>query len=214
LGIDVVKNYFPQTDPDASRKLEMLQELYSYWNERINVISRKDFSNLYINHVLHSLSLLKVIPFLPGERVIDIGTGGGFPGIPLAIMNPDVEFTLLDATGKKIRVVENISSNLDLGNVTAVHCRAEDFRGSFNYAVSRAVGLFGQLVRLSAGRLVIGEKTRDAHGLYSLKGGDLRKELEKWKESVKIFRIEDFFSESYFQSKSIIFLPSRKMQPD
>jgi 16S rRNA (guanine527-N7)-methyltransferase len=213
LGIGTVKNYFPHTDPDAGRKLEMLQELYGYWNEKINVISRKDLSNLYINHVLHSLSLLKVISFLPGEKVLDIGTGGGFPGIPLAIMNPGVEFILLDATGKKIKVVENISASLELGNVTAVHCRAEDFKGSVDYVVSRAVGLFTQLVRLSAGMLVPGVKTRDVHGLYSLKGGDLEKELEEWKEDVKIFRIGDFFSESWFQSKNIVFLPTAKMGP-
>jgi 16S rRNA (guanine527-N7)-methyltransferase len=211
LGVVIIKNYFPEIDATVRRKLEMLQELYEFWNERINVVSRKDLSNLYINHVLHSLSLEKVIPFLPGERVLDIGTGGGFPGIPLAIMNPDVEFTLLDARGKKIKVVKNISESLSLGNVTAVHSRAEDFRGSFEYILSRAVSSFSRLVEMAAGKLPSGENTRNVHGLYSLKGGDLGKETETWKNSVKVFGIEEFFREDYFRSKKIVFLPSREI---
>ena len=211
MGVVIIKNYFPEIDDTVRRKLEMLQELYEFWNERINVVSRKDLSNLYINHVLHSLSLEKVIPFLPGERVLDIGTGGGFPGIPLAILNPGVEFTLLDSRGKKIKVVKNISESLSLGNVTAVHSRAEDFQGSFEYILSRAVSSFPRLVEMSAGKLPSGENTRNVHGLYSLKGGDLGKETETWKNSVKVFRIEGFFREDYFREKKIVFLPSREI---
>jgi 16S rRNA (guanine527-N7)-methyltransferase len=197
-------------DQISAQRFEQLEELYVYWNERINVISRKDLPNLYINHILHSLSLAKLIRFIPGENALDLGTGGGFPGIPLAILNPDVKFTLLDARGKKIKVVEDIAVTLSLNNVKTVHARAEEFMGTYNYIFSRAVGSFSRLVELSGGKLIAGGAVRDVHGLYSLKGGDLSGELVSWKNKIRIYNIGAFFQEEYFQTKSIVFLPARE----
>ena len=171
------------------------------------MISRKDLPNLYLNHVLHSLSLAKVIPFAAGETVLDLGTGGGFPGIPLAILFPDVLFTLLDATGKKIMVVNSIAGDLGLSNLRAVHARAEHYRGQFNYVLSRAVCSFSRLVELSAGKLIKSRQVKSAHGIYSLKGGDLKTELAGWEGKVEIFQIGKIFREEYFLTKSIVFLP-------
>ncbi len=207
----IIHDYFPGIDPVADRQFRRLQELYTFWNEKINVISRRDLSNLYINHILHSLSLARVINFQSGEVALDIGTGGGFPGIPLAILNPDVRFTLIDARGKKIRVVENIVKDLSLANISPVHARAEDYRGTCNYIFSRAVASFSDLVELSAGKIEPGKGVRKDHGLYSLKGGDLSGELAAWEDRVKIYDIADFFKEDYFRTKKIVFLPARKM---
>ncbi len=199
-------------NPIAVQRFEQLQELYTYWNARINVISRKDLSNLYINHVLHSLSLAKLIPFNAHETVLDIGTGGGFPGIPLAILYPEVSFTLIDATGKKIKVVESISGELDLNNITSVHARAESFKGSFHYVVSRAVCSFTNLVGLSSGKLRKDQYRTGIHGIYSLKGGNIQDEISIWKDKVKIYDIATIFHEEYFQTKKIVFLPSGEVK--
>ena len=208
LGSGCLARYFPGLDPVAAARFEQLADLYGFWNERINVISRKDLPNLCINHVLHSLSLAKVIPFGEKETVLDIGTGGGFPGIPLAIMFPGVHFTLLDSTGKKIRVVENITRELGLTNVATAHTRAEDFKGFFHYVVSRAVCPFPELVGLSAGKLLRSRSPALPYGIYSLKGGDLNEELSEWENRVKIFEIGNLFEEEFFRTKKIVFLPS------
>jgi 16S rRNA (guanine527-N7)-methyltransferase len=211
LGRTVIDGYFPGRDPVTSERITRLEELYTYWNARINVISRKDMENLYINHVLHSLSLSRIIPFSPGETAIDIGTGGGFPGIPLAIFHPDVHFTLIDGTGKKIRVVENIAKELNLDNVTALHARAETFKGRFHFVLSRAVCTFTRLIELSKDKLIQGKSLSSAHGIYSFKGGEILDELSEWREKVQIFNIEKFFSEEYFRNKHIVFLPGHKL---
>ena len=166
-------------------------------------------NNLYVNHVLHSLSLARTIPFTQGETVLDIGTGGGFPGIPLAIMFPGIHFSLLDATGKKIKVVENVAAELELSNVTAIHSRSESFRGRFNYVLSRAVCSFPELVELSLDKLTRGPAAPLSHGIYSLKGGDLREEISSWKDKVEIYNISDYFHEEFFKTKYIVFLPAR-----
>jgi len=208
LATETLVRYFPHLGNHSLEKLGMLEDLYKYWNSRINVISRRDMPNLYINHVLHSLSLAKVIDFSPGETVLDIGTGGGFPGVPLAIVFPDVNFTLVDSTGKKIKVVENIISSLKIKNADALHMRAEDLKSRYNYVVSRAVCAFPQLVRLSKGRLYAGLPSAPSHGIYSLKGGNLEAELSSWEDRVKVYEIAGFFEEEYFKNKKIVFLPS------
>lgn len=208
MGVSLIKNYFPDIDQVAAGRFERLKDLYTFWNEKINVISRKDLGNLYLNHILHSLSLSMVIPLVKGDRVLDIGTGGGFPGIPLAVLYPDVNFTLIDSRGKKISVVRSIASELDLNNIDAFHIRAEDFRGTYQYVVSRAVSSFPVLVRLAAGKFA-DDKTRTCdHGLYSLKGGDLKDELSGWNDKVRIFNISSFFKEEFFRTKNIVFLPA------
>jgi 16S rRNA (guanine527-N7)-methyltransferase len=212
VGVSLIRMYFPGIDQAAVDRFEQLQVLYDFWNSRINVISRKDLPNLYINHVLHSLSLAKVIRFGAGEKALDIGTGGGFPGIPLAILNPHVEFTLVDSTGKKIKVVEEISSSLSLTNVNALHVRAEDLSGTYDYVLSRAVSSFSAMIQLSAPRFSDENLTGEFHGLYSLKGGNLDDELAGWKDRVRIFDIGDYFKEDFFRSKKIVFLPARELR--
>jgi 16S rRNA (guanine527-N7)-methyltransferase len=212
LGVRLIRLYFPGLDQTAADRFEQLMDLYEFWNSKINVISRKDLPNLYVNHVLHSLSLAKVIHFADGEKALDIGTGGGFPGIPLAILNPQVQFTLIDSRGKKIRVVENISRTLSLYNINAVHIRAEDLSGTYHYVLSRAVSNFSTLTALSAARFSDENITGEFHGLYSLKGGSLEEELAGWKDRVRIFEISDYFHEDFFRSKRIVFLPARELR--
>ncbi|TVR72559.1 MAG: 16S rRNA (guanine(527)-N(7))-methyltransferase RsmG [Marinilabiliales bacterium] len=211
MGTQVLARYFPGLGGITLDRFKLLESLYVYWNSRINVISRKDISNLYINHVLHSLSLAKVINFSDGEALLDIGTGGGFPGIPLAVMFPHVDFTLVDSTRKKIRVVESVARELGLDNVRPVHTRAEELKGQFNYVVSRAVCLFPVLVSLSSGRLNRYSPS-SFHGIYSLKGGDVDSEVEVWKEKVRIFDISDLFAEDFFLTKKIVFLPAAELK--
>lgn len=212
MGAEILVRYFPHLDNQALEKLEMLEGLYKYWNSRINVLSRRDMPNLYINHVLHSLSLAKVIDFYRGETVLDIGTGGGFPGVPLAILFTDVNFTLVDSIRKKINVVENIISGLKLRNAEALHMRAEDLTGRYNYVVSRAVCAFPELVRLSRGRLNKDLTPAPSHGIYSLKGGDLDDELSGWTDRVKIYDIAGFFDQEFFLTKKIVFLSSEELE--
>jgi 16S rRNA (guanine527-N7)-methyltransferase len=209
LEYQLITRYFPELDPVAVRQIEQLKGLYELWNSKINVISRKDLPNLYLNHVLHSLSLAMIIPFLDGETVLDIGTGGGFPGIPLAIMFPEAQFTLIDGTGKKIKVVNSIVDELGLKNVRAFHIRAEELHGKFHYILSRAVATFPRLVELSAGKVPDAGSASGCHGIYALKGGDFLDEIGPWKGEVAIFDIDAFFEEEFFKSKKIIFMPAR-----
>lgn len=211
-GADLIAGYFPEAGPEMIEKYSRLESLYSSWNDRINVISRKDLPNLYLNHVLHSLSLAKVISALPGETFLDIGTGGGFPGLPLAILFPHAVFTLIDATGKKIRVVRNIAAELDLGNVEAIQVRAEEYRSKFHYIISRAVTSLTDLVRLSRGKFSDDVITNRRYGLYCLKGGDLSEEIAGFEGRAEVHAISDYFSENFFSTKSIIFLPAAEVQ--
>lgn len=185
----------------------MLQPLYKEWNDKINVISRKDIDNLYVNHVLHSLAIAKITPFKPGARVLDVGTGGGFPGIPLAILFPETQFHLVDSIGKKITVVKNVASGLGLNNVTAEQIRAEQVKGEYDFIVSRAV------TRLKEFYSWVNKKVKEdsIHSLYNgilyLKGGDLDEEMAELKKPHQIFTLHNYFKEEFFETKKVVYVP-------
>jgi 16S rRNA (guanine527-N7)-methyltransferase len=180
--------------------------LYAEWNERINVISRKDIEALYLRHVLHSLGIAKVQVFLPGSRVLDIGTGGGFPGIPLAIMFPETEFVLVDSIGKKIKVVGEIARELRLENVEAVHGRAEKQQGQFDFIVSRAVTNMSDFVKWTRNKFLKENRHPLPNGILYLKGGDLSEELKPFRKA-RIYSLSDYFEEDFFETKKVVYLP-------
>lgn len=204
--LQLVSKYFPHSGESQKQQLAALQQIYARWNAVINVISRKDIENFNVRHVLHSLSIAKMFDFPAGSTILDVGTGGGFPGIPLAIMFPEASFTLLDSTGKKIKVVSAVAEELGIGNVTAVHARAEDENGKYDFVVSRAVTEFGALARLA--RKNVRKAKEGEGGLVCLKGGDISSELGSFAGKVKIRNISDFFDEPFFETKMIVWLPS------
>jgi len=204
---ECIFKYFPLLSHDQREKLSELKEIYDRWNSMINVISRKDMNNFYVHHVLHSLSIAKVIDFVPGTTILDVGTGGGFPGIPLAILFPDSEFTLLDSIEKKIKVVRAVSDELGLKNVIPVRKRIEDEPGKFQFIVSRAVTSFPDFVKLTAKNLSRNGTNNLENGIFYLKGGDLTDELSQFRNSTKVWLIKDIFNESFFETKVIVYLP-------
>jgi 16S rRNA (guanine527-N7)-methyltransferase len=204
--MDRVLSYFPQLSGTQKEQFSELGPLYTAWNERINVISRKDIEALYVRHVLHSLGIAKIQAFLPGSRILDIGTGGGFPGIPLAILFPESEFLLVDSIGKKIKVVNEVAKELKLKNVSAVHGRAEKQKGEFDFIVSRAVTNMSDFVKWTRGKFSK-ENRHDLHnGILYLKGGDLRQELNPFKKA-QIYTLSDYFEEDFFETKKVVYLP-------
>jgi 16S rRNA (guanine527-N7)-methyltransferase len=188
-------------------RLLKLKVLYDNWNNKINVISRKDMDNFFVHHVLHSLSLAKIVDFLPGTTILDVGTGGGFPGIPLAIMFPDSKFTLLDSIEKKIKVVKAVSDELGLNNVTPVRKRIEEEKGKYQFIISRAVTRFPEFVRLTSKNIGKDGKNSIENGILYLKGGDLSAELSRFENKTTVWHIKDFFNESFFETKVIVYLP-------
>ncbi len=199
--------YFPElTNAQKNRFLE-LKTIYDRWNRLINVISRKDMDNFYIHHVLHSMAIGKIISFNPGSTILDVGTGGGFPGIPLAILFPDSEFTLLDSISKKIKVVMSVREELGLDNVVTVCKRAEDLKERYHFVVSRAVTRFPEFVKIVRKNILRDSNNKLPNGIIYLKGGDLTEELAKYHNSVKIWRINSYFDEPFFETKKIIYLP-------
>jgi len=204
---DVILRYFPDISDSQISRFSRLKDIYQIWNRRINVISRKDFDNFYIHHVLHSLAIAKFIHFVNGTRILDAGTGGGFPGVPLAIIFPDAEFFLLDSIEKKIRVVSSVADELDLMNVNPIRKRIEEEKGSYDFVVSRAVTAFPEFVKLTGKNIDPGNKNKIRNGIIYLKGGDLSAELGPFIKQIVIRNITDFFSEPYFETKKIIYLP-------
>jgi 16S rRNA (guanine527-N7)-methyltransferase len=203
----ILLKYFPDLTPDQIQKFVRLQALYEEWNSKINVISRKDMEAFYEHHVLHSLAIAKVIRFVPGTRVLDVGTGGGFPGVPLAIMFPEVHFTLIDSIGKKIRVVQEVALASGLKNVTAVRGRAEEQKEKVDFVVSRAVAPLGELAGWVRKLIRPGTKHILANGILCLKGGDLKQEIRDSGLLVTSYDLSEFFEEEYFQTKKLLFSP-------
>jgi 16S rRNA (guanine527-N7)-methyltransferase len=201
--------YFPSLSVIQQERISRLRSVYDKWNSRINVISRKDMDNFYLHHVLHSLSIAKVINFLPGTLILDAGTGGGFPGIPLAILFPDSLFTLLDSIGKKIKVTTAVAFELELENVRLLNKRVENEEGKYDFVVSRAVMEFQKLVSVTSKNITKSGTNSLENGLLCLKGGDLDQELGLFRNRVKTWEISDFFSETFFTGKKVVYLPSR-----
>ena len=204
--METIRKYFPDLSATQQKQFELLANLYPEWNDKINVISRKDIDQLMINHVLHSLSIVKKMPLTGAKKVLDVGTGGGFPGIPLAIMYPEIAFTLVDSIGKKISVVQDIADQLGLTNVTAIHQRAEKIEKGFDVIVTRAVARSQKLIHW-----VHNKFNDNSHHLYkgiiALKGGDLEEELGEIKRNYVETDISELFEEDFFETKKIIFIP-------
>ena len=201
-----LKKYFPNLSQDQLEKFTRLVPIYKDWNSKVNLISRRDIENLFINHILHSLSIVNIIEFESSTSVLDVGTGGGFPGIPLAIFFPNVKFTLLDSIGKKIKVVESVSKDLSLSNVTAINDRVENHFDKYDFILSRAVAKMDKFYSLVNKNFNSKSINEIPNGIISLKGGDLKDELKHFKEK-KIFEISDFFSEEFFKTKRIVYVP-------
>ena len=200
----IIKKYFPEISSIQLSQFEQLIPLYTEWNNKINVISRKDIENLTINHILHSLAIAKIISFKPGTKILDVGTGGGFPGIPLAILFPECKFYLIDSIGKKITVVEAIVEAIGLQNVTAQKVRAEDVDGRYNFIVSRAVTTLPEFYAWVKDKFINKNQNSLKNGIIYLKGGDLTVELSAYNNKSTIFNISDFFEEDYFETKKVI----------
>jgi len=204
---DRVFSYFPLLSDHQKDKLSQLKQIYDKWNSMINVISRKDMDNFIVHHVLHSMAIGKIITFLPGTKILDVGTGGGFPGIPLAILVPDSEFTLLDSIEKKIKVVSAVSEELDLQNVIPLRKRVEDEKSKYHFVISRAVSEFRGFVSITAKNIDKSGTNSLRNGILYLKGGDLSVELSPFKNRVTVVNINSFFDDPYFETKKIVYLP-------
>ncbi len=198
---EIILHYFPKISNSQIGQFSSLDRLYRLWNKRINLISRNDIDNLYMHHVLHSLGIAKVVEFRSNHRVLDVGTGGGFPGIPLAILFPDTQFHLIDSIGKKIKVVNEITSELQLTNVTSQQVRAEGVTDQYNYVVSRAVARLDQMIKWTSD-LIAEEKENNS--ILTLKGGDISVELKNIKYKYRIYNLKDYFEEPFFESKSVV----------
>lgn len=207
--MEVILNYFSDLTEKQVQQFSKLEELYKTWNAQINVISRKDIDELYLRHVLHSLGIAKVQPFKPKSKVLDIGTGGGFPGIPLAILFPETEFYLVDSIGKKIKVVNEVVTALDLKNVRAEHKRAEKVKGEFDFIISRAVTNMNDFIKWTRGKIAKKSKHEIKNGILYLKGGDLSEELANF-QNATTYDLTNYFKEDFFETKKIVHIPLKK----
>lgn len=208
--MEKVLKYFPDLTDLQKERFEKLSGLYKDWNEKINVVSRKDIDELYLRHVLHSLAIAKIQPFNPGSKIIDVGTGGGFPGIPLAILFPETTFDLIDSRGKKIKVVDEVVNGLELENVHTFHERVEKLKrkNEYDFIVSRAVARMDTFVNWTKGKIAKKSEHKLRNGILYLKGGDLEKELAKFK-TAKQYPLKDIFEEEFFNTKVLVHLPQK-----
>ena len=204
--MELIKKYFPNLTEVQEKQFADLYDLYIDWNSKINVISRKDIENLYEHHVLHSLGIAKYTTFAPGTTVMDLGTGGGVPGIPLAILFPETKFHLVDSIGKKIRVATEVANSIGLKNVTFRHCRAEEEKQKFDYVVSRAVMPLMDLLKIIRKNIATEQRNALPNGLICLKGGELEKEVMPVKHKVDFFDLKDVFEEPFFETKKVVYV--------
>lgn len=204
--MNIIQHYFPEISEVQQEQFQQLESLYKEWNSKINVVSRKDIDELYVRHVLHSLGIAKVVSFKPKSKILDVGTGGGFPGIPLAIMFPDSKFHLVDSIGKKLKVVEGIVETLGLKNVKTTHGRAEDVKGEFDFIVSRAVTAMPIFVGWVKTKIAKKQNHGIKNGILYLKGGDLTEELQVFRTTT-IYELSDYFKEEFFETKKVVHLP-------
>jgi 16S rRNA (guanine527-N7)-methyltransferase len=207
--VNILTKYFPELSSVQIQQFAQLQELYTFWNAQINVISRKDTDNFYTHHVLHSLGIAKICEFKSGSSVLDIGTGGGFPGIPLAILFPETSFVLVDSIGKKIKVVNEVAQALGLTNVTTHHARAEEIKGDFDFIVSRAVTQMPIFLTWVKGKVKKKSDHDLVNGILYLKGGDLSEEMKPVKHLYKEFLLSDIYDEPFFETKKVIYVKLR-----
>jgi 16S rRNA (guanine527-N7)-methyltransferase len=204
--MDIIRKYFPDLTKSQYVKFEALKDVYTNWNAQINVISRKDIDDLYVKHVLHSLGIAKIQTFNSGAKILDIGTGGGFPGIPLAILFPEVEFYLVDSIGKKIKVVNEVANALQLTNVKAAYMRAEKVNDKFDFIVSRAVTNMDNFVKWTYKKIAKKQNHFLKNGILYLKGGDLKQELQNFPNAT-IYNLTEYFNEDFFETKKVVHIP-------
>ncbi len=204
--MELILKYFPNLTVDQKDKFEKLEALYHDWNLKINVVSRKDIDELYLRHVLHSMAIAKVVEFKAGSKILDVGTGGGFPGIPLAILYPESSFHLVDSIAKKIKVVNEVVLGLGLTNVKTAHSRVEAINDTYDFIVSRAVAIMPTFVHWVKGKIAKQQNHELKNGILYLKGGDLTEELKDYK-SVTIFNLSDFYDEDFYETKKVVHLP-------
>lgn len=202
--MEILTKYFPDLTDQQMDQFGRLGTLYEEWNSQINVISRKDIEQLYERHVLHSLAIAKVIQFKPQTTILDVGTGGGFPGIPLAILFPETSFMLIDSIGKKIKVVNEVASALKLTNITAEHIRVEDVKQQFDFVVSRAVTAFPRFVSMVQSKVASKSNNDLQNGILYLKGGDFDEEIEPFRKQIQVYELQSFFAEEFFETKRLI----------
>ena len=205
--MDLIKKYFSDLTVCQESQFAALYELYVDWNNKINLISRKDIENLYEKHILHSLGIAKVINFTDNTAILDVGTGGGFPGIPLAILFPKVHFLLIDSIGKKVKVADDITEQIGLDNVECKHERVEDEKQEFDFIVSRAVMPLPDLVKISKKNIIREQQNALPNGFLCLKGGELQEELKPFKNKVVEYELSDFFEEDFYKTKKVVYLP-------
>lgn len=205
--MDLILKYFPGLSEIQKTRFEKLEPFYRYWNQQINLVSRKDLENLYERHILHSLAIARVLKIQPYQTVLDVGTGGGFPGIPLAIFFPETKFHLVDSIGKKINVVSTLIREINLDNVCAEQIRVENLKQQYDIIVSRAVTSLPEFVKLAKGK-IYKSKENSVNGIYYLKGGNIAQEINIFKEA-KVYNLASIFNEPYFETKLLIFIPSR-----